>query len=51
MLAGDGLNVLLFDTRQYLQATSADMSDAVHPSAEGQQKLSQAVQAAWPEGK
>jgi hypothetical protein len=51
MLAGDGLNVLLFDTRQYLQGTSAEMSDAVHPNAKGQEKLSQAVQAAWPREK
>jgi hypothetical protein len=48
MFAGDGLNVLLFDTRQYLQGTSAEMSDAVHPNAKGQEKLSEAVQAAWP---
>jgi lysophospholipase L1-like esterase len=51
MFAGDGLNVLLFDTRQYLQGTSAEMSDAVHPNAKGQEKLSEAVQAAWPQQK
>ncbi|WP_424165193.1 hypothetical protein [Terracidiphilus sp.] len=51
MFAGDGLNVLLFDTRQYLQATSAEMSDAIHPNAAGQEKLSEAVQAAWPRQK
>ncbi len=48
MFAGDGLNVLLFDTRQYLQGTAVEMSDAVHPNAKGQEKLSEAVQAAWP---
>ena len=51
MMAGDGLNVRLFDTRKYLQATSAEMKDATHPNAEGQQKLSKAVQAAWSGGK
>ena len=51
MFAGDGLNVLLFDTRQYLQGTSAEMSDAVHPNAKGQEMLSDAVQAAWPREK
>jgi lysophospholipase L1-like esterase len=51
MMTGDGLNVRLFDTRQYLQSTSAEMKDAVHPNARGQQKLSQAVQAAWPREK
>ncbi|WP_058186290.1 hypothetical protein [Terracidiphilus gabretensis] len=51
MFAGDGLNVLLFDTRQYLQGTSAEMSDALHPNAAGQEKLSEAVQAAWPREK
>ena len=47
MMAGDGLDVRLFDTRKYLQATTAEMKDATHPNAAGQQKLSQAVQAAW----
>ena len=48
MMAGDGLNVRLFDTRKYLQATSAEMNDATHPNASGQEKLSQAVEAVWP---
>jgi hypothetical protein len=47
MMAGDGLNVRLFDTRKYLQATSAEMNDATHPNASGQEKLSQAVRAVW----
>ena len=47
MMARDGLNVRLFDTRKYLQATSAEMDDATHPNASGQEKLSQAVQAVW----
>lgn len=47
MMSGDGLNVRLFDTRQYLASTNAEMSDAVHPNAKGQQELSLAVQAAW----
>ncbi|HEX8812694.1 MAG TPA: hypothetical protein VF742_11955, partial [Terracidiphilus sp.] len=51
MMAGDGLNVRLFDTRQYLDGTSAEMKDAVHPNANGQEKLSQAVQAVWPRTK
>jgi lysophospholipase L1-like esterase len=47
LLANDGLNVRLFDTRKYLQGTTADMSDAVHPNAQGQKELSQAVTDAW----
>jgi len=50
-LAADGLNVNLFDTRKYLQGTAADMSDAVHPNAQGQKELSQAVTEAWKAGK
>ncbi len=51
MFAGDGLNVLLFDTRQYLEGSTTEMSDAVHPNAKGQEKLSEAVWAAWPRTK
>lgn len=47
LLAGDGLHVRLFDTRQYLQGTGAEMSDATHPNARGQEELSEAVMAAW----
>ena len=47
LLAGDGLDVRPFDTRRYLQGTSAEMSDATHPNARGQQELSEAVKAAW----
>jgi hypothetical protein len=47
LFAGDGLNVRLFDTRQYLQGTSEEMSDATHPNAKGQQELSEAVKAVW----
>lgn len=47
LLAGDGLNVRLFDTRRYLRGTDEEMSDATHPNARGQQKLSEAVKAAW----
>ena len=50
MMAGDGLNVRLFDTRKYLEATSAEMNDATHPNASGQEKLSQAIQTVWPAG-
>ena len=47
LLSGDGLNVHIFETRQFLQGTADDMSDAIHPNAKGQDKIRQAVQAAW----
>lgn len=47
MFASDGLDVRVFDTRKYMQATSAEMSDQVHPNALGHQELSRSVEAAW----
>lgn len=44
---GDGLNVALFDTRQYLPATAQDMYDALHPNALGHIELSHAVESVW----
>lgn len=47
LFAADGLNVKLFDTRQYIFGTSAEMSDALHPNALGQIELSHSVEASW----
>jgi hypothetical protein len=47
ILAADGLNVQLFDTRQYMFGTAAEMSDALHPNALGQIELSHSVEALW----
>lgn len=50
LLAGDGLDVRLFDTRKYMQGTAEEMSDAVHPNVLGQKELSEAVKAVWQAG-
>jgi lysophospholipase L1-like esterase len=47
LLAADGLNVSLFDTRNFMPATAHDMYDAVHPNAQGHIELSHAVESAW----
>lgn len=48
LLAGDGLNVRLFDTRNFMLATAAEMNDSLHPNALGHQKLAEAVESVWP---
>ncbi len=48
LLAADGLDVRLFDTRKFMLATSAEMSNSVHPNALGDQKLADAVESVWP---
>jgi hypothetical protein len=47
LLSGDGLDIRLFDTRKFMFGTAAEMSDALHPNALGQQELSQAVESVW----
>jgi lysophospholipase L1-like esterase len=47
LLAGDGLDVRVFDTRQYMFGTASEMNDALHPNALGQQEISQSVEAVW----
>ena len=47
LFAADGLNVRLFDTRQYMFGTAAEMSDALHPNALGQLELSHSVETSW----
>jgi hypothetical protein len=47
LLAGDGLDVRVFDTRQYMFGTASEMNDSLHPNAFGQQELSQSVEAVW----
>lgn len=48
MFSADGLNVRVFDTRKYMFATAAEMSDSIHPNALGQLELSHSVEAVWP---
>lgn len=47
LLSGDGLDVRLFDTRQYMFGTASEMNDALHPNAFGQLELSHSVEAVW----
>jgi hypothetical protein len=47
LFAADGLNVKLFDTRDYMFGTAAEMSDSLHPNALGQIELSHSVEASW----
>jgi hypothetical protein len=47
LLAGDGLDVRIFDTRQYMFGTPSEMNDALHPNAFGQVELSHSVEAVW----
>jgi hypothetical protein len=47
LLAGDGLDVRIFDTRQYMFGTASEMNDALHPNAFGQVELSHSVEAVW----
>lgn len=47
LLAGDGLDIRIFDTRQYMFGTSSEMNDSLHPNAFGQVELSHSVEAVW----
>jgi hypothetical protein len=47
LLSGDGLDVRIFDTRQYMFGTASEMNDSLHPNAFGQQELSHSVEAVW----
>lgn len=47
LLAGDGLNVRLFDTRKFMFGTAAEMNDTLHPNAFGQVELSHAVESVF----
>ena len=47
LLAADGLNVRLFDTRAFMFGTPLEMNDPVHPNEYGQFELSHAVEAVW----
>ena len=47
LLLSDGLDVRVFDTRQYMFGTSSEMNDGLHPNALGQVELSHAVEAVW----
>ena len=43
LLAGDGLNIKLFDAAKYMTGTRADMADAVHPNTTGQREIEHAL--------
>jgi hypothetical protein len=47
LLSGDGLDVRIFDTRQYMFGTASEMNDSLHPNAFGQVELSHSVEAVW----
>jgi hypothetical protein len=43
----DGLNIKVFDTREYMHGTAAEMNDTLHPNVLGQQEIGHSVEAAW----
>ena len=43
LLAGDGLNTHLFESGKYMQGTTVDMSDIVHPNAQGHKEIAHAL--------
>ena len=47
LFVADGLDVRLFDTRQFMFGKASEMNDALHPNAVGQQELSQAVESVF----
>jgi hypothetical protein len=47
LLSGDGLDIRIFDTRQYMFGTASEMNDSLHPNVYGQQELSHSVEAVW----
>jgi hypothetical protein len=44
LFAVDGLDVRVFDTRQYMMGNPSEMLDSVHPNAVGQTELSRSVE-------
>lgn len=46
-LSNDGLDVRLFDTRNYMFGYPFEMNDPVHPSEYGQYELSHSIEASW----
>ena len=48
MLAQDGLQVVLFDPARYMTGTSADMNDALHPNALGNEEIFKAIESSLP---
>jgi hypothetical protein len=47
LLTGDGLNIVIFDTRKFMFGTAAEMNDNLHPNVLGQSELAQAVESVW----
>jgi lysophospholipase L1-like esterase len=47
LLAADGLDVRLFNTRKYMFGTPAEMADKSHPNALGHLEISHSVEAVW----
>ena len=47
LFSADGLDVRLFDTREYMFGTAAEMNDPLHPNVLGQIELSHSVEASW----
>ncbi len=47
LLAGDGLDVRIFDTRKYMFGTASEMNDSLHPNEMGQAELAKSVEAVW----
>jgi hypothetical protein len=47
LFVADGLNVRIFNTRNYMFGTAAEMNDTWHPNAFGQLELSHSVEAIW----
>ncbi len=44
LIAGDGLDVELFDSRKYMTGTSQDLADAVHPNVLGHLEIAQSLE-------
>jgi hypothetical protein len=49
LLAGDGLDIRIFDTRKFMFGSLSEMYDKVHPNILGHQELSKAVESVWNE--
>jgi lysophospholipase L1-like esterase len=48
LLAEDGVDVRLFDTRRFMFGMPDEMYDGLHPNALGHLELSHSVEASWP---
>jgi lysophospholipase L1-like esterase len=48
LLAHDGLPVTLFDPPHYMTGTAADMNDALHPNALGNEEIFKAIESSLP---